>query len=122
MISRAYWCRGIPRETFERSVANSMALGVYDEAAGTQVGLARVISDCATYAYLCDVFIHEDYRGRGLSRTLVAHILAHSRLQGLRRFALITRDAHGVYEPFGFANMQAPTRYMEVVWKDRYKE
>lgn len=120
MIARSYWAKGIPRETFARSVANSTAFGVFEEATSRQVALARVISDKATYAYLCDVFVHEDFRGRGLSKNLVAHILAHPDFQGLRRCALITRDAHGVYTPFGFAAMDVPTRYMEKVWRVKY--
>lgn len=114
-LSRSYWAERIPRATVERSLRHSMTFGVYDdEAAPRQVAFARVISDRATFAYLCDVFVLEAHRGRGISRRLVAHVLAHPDLQGLRRFCLLTADAHGVYTPFGFAPMADPSRYLEI--------
>lgn len=112
MLRSSYWSTGIPRALVERAFAHSMVFGVYDGEA--QVAVARVISDRATFAYLCDVFVRADARGRGIGTRLVRFILAHPELQGLRRWSLMTRDAHGVYEPFGFANLQDPTRYMEI--------
>lgn len=116
MIGRSYWAKGIPRETMDRAIEGSITFGVFDEGAArrSQVGLARVISDGATYAYLCDVFIDEAYRGRGLSKFLVQTILSHPRLQGLRRFCLLTKDAHGLYEQFGFGPLENPLAYMDI--------
>ena len=110
-LTRSYWAKGIPRETVERSIENSLCFGIYD--ANRQVGFARVISDFATYAYLADVFVIEDYRGRGLANWLMECIVAHPALQGLRRWTLATRDAHGLYAKFGFTPLRAPDRWME---------
>ena len=99
-LARSYWAEGIPRETVMRSIENSLCFGVYDNA--RQIGFARVISDFATYAYVADVFILEPYRERGLGKELMASIMAHPDLQGLRRWSLGTRDAQGLYVQFGF--------------------
>ena len=107
----SYWAAGMPRALLQRAIANSLAFGVYDGA--NQVGFARVITDCATYAYLSDVFIVEAYRGRGLSKWMMECILAHPDLQGLRRFSLFTRDASGLYERYGFAPARSPSVYLE---------
>lgn len=114
-LSTSYWSPGIPREVVERGLDNSMVFGVYDTSTQPQrhIGLARVITDKATFAYLADVYITKDYRGRGLSKWLVEVILAHPELRGLRRFCLLTRDAHGLYAKYGFKPMPDPTRYME---------
>jgi GNAT superfamily N-acetyltransferase len=116
VLAGVYWSAGIPRDTVAKGIENSIAFGVYHMAPGTrrQVGFARVISDKATFAYLSDVFVIEAYRGRGLSRWLMEVILAHPDLQGLRRFCLLTRDAHGLYSKFGFKPMPDPSRYMEL--------
>ena len=111
MLSRAYWAKDRTREVIERAMQNSLVFGVYD---GTrQVGLARVVSDYATFAWLCDVFVHGDYRKRGIGKWLMETILAHPDLLGLRRFLLITRDAHGLYSQCGFTPLQNPDRWME---------
>jgi N-acetylglutamate synthase-like GNAT family acetyltransferase len=99
-LTRSYWAEGIPRATVERSIENSLCFGVYDNS--SQIGFARVISDFATYAYVADVFILEPYRERGLGKELMASIMAHPELQGLRRWSLGTRDAQGLYAQFGF--------------------
>jgi len=99
-LGRSYWAEGILRETVMRSIENSLCFGVYDNA--RQIGFARVISDFATYAYVADVFILEPYRERGLGKELMASIMAHPDLQGLRRWSLGTRDARGLYAQFGF--------------------
>ena len=99
-LGRSYWAEGIPRATVARSIENSLCFGVYDNA--NQIGFARVISDFATYAYVADVFILEPYRERGLGKELMASIMAHPELQGLRRWSLGTRDAQGLYAQFGF--------------------
>jgi N-acetylglutamate synthase-like GNAT family acetyltransferase len=119
-LARSYWAEGIPRETVMRSIENSLCFGVYDNA--RQIGFARVISDFATYAYVADVFILEPYRERGLGKELMASIMAHPDLQGLRRWSLGTRDAHGLYAQFGFkpvANTRART-VMEIVDPEIY--
>jgi GNAT superfamily N-acetyltransferase len=110
-ISTSYWALGMPREVLERAVENSLIFGIYD--GSRQVGFARVITDLATYAYLSDVFVIEGYRGRGLSKWLMECVLAHPELQGLRRFALLTRDAQGLYERYGFGPPRGASTYME---------
>jgi GNAT superfamily N-acetyltransferase len=116
-LTRSYWSPGIPLETVRRGIENSLAFGVYDDSAAParprQIGLARVITDKTTFAYLCDVYILEPYRGRGLSKWLIETVLTHPDLQGLRRFCLLTRDAHTLYERFGFTPMPDASRYLE---------
>ena len=111
MLTRAYWAKGRPREHTERAFANSLVFGVYE--GERQIGFARVVSDYAIFAYLCDVFIHEEYRGRGLGKWLMETIHGHPDLQGLRRWALITSDAHGLYQQFGWSLLANPERWME---------
>ncbi len=110
-LTRSYWAAGIPREVVARSIAHAIPFGIFD--GGTQVGFARVISDRATFAYLGDVFVLESHRGRGLSKWLMGCIHAHPELQGLRRWVLLTRDAHGLYAAHGWTPVAKPDRYME---------
>ena len=110
MLRRAYWAEGRTREVIARYIQHSLTFGLYD--GNRQIGLARVVSDYTTFAWLCDVFIHEDYRGRGLSKWLMETIHAHPDLQGLRRWLLATRDAHGLYEQFGWTLLDHPERWM----------
>jgi GNAT superfamily N-acetyltransferase len=110
-LTGSYWAAETTREIVERSLEHSLAFGVYH--GRRQVGLARVITDYATFAYLTDVFILEEYRGRGLSRWLVEMIMQHPELQGLRRWMLLTRDAHGLYKKVGFTAPRTPERVME---------
>lgn len=117
-LSSSYWAQNIPLEIVQRSIQNSLCFGVYHQ--NKQIGFARVISDYATFGYLADVFILEEHRGRGLSKKLMEHIMAHPQLQGLRRFFLATRDAHKLYEQFGFKAIQKPERIMEIVYTDIY--
>lgn len=105
-----YWAKGIPREIVERSIDHSIPFSVFDGA--QQVGFARVITDRATFAYLADVFIVETHRGRGLSKQLMRAIVEHPDLRDLRRWHLVTRDAHGLYMQFGFTELDAPERHM----------
>jgi GNAT superfamily N-acetyltransferase len=112
-LTNSYWAKGISRELVAQSVEHSLCFGIYD-AKGWQVGFARVISDHATYAYLGDVFVLESHRGRGLSKWLMECIMKHPELQGLRRWTLLTRDAHGLYSQFGFTPLKTPERYMEL--------
>ncbi len=115
----SYWAAGIPRAIVERAIANSLNFGVYHVEDG-QIAFARVVSDRATFAYLADVFVLDAHRGKGLSKRLMAAILAHPELQGLRRWTLATRDAHGLYEQFGFTQPKVANRFMERVDPDVY--
>jgi GNAT superfamily N-acetyltransferase len=112
-LTTSYWAAGIPRELVERSIRNSICFGAYVE--GRQVGFARVISDRATFAYVCDVFALPSHRGRGVGKRIMAAIRAHPELQGLRRWTLATRDAHGLYRQFGFTGPRHPERMMEIL-------
>lgn len=118
-LARSYWSPGIPRGIVERAIENSLCFGVYHCA--TQVGFARVVSDSATFAYLADVFVLEEHRGIGLSKRLMDCVVRHAQLQGLRRFLLGTRDAHGLYRQFGFTQLAHPTRVMEILRPDLYR-
>jgi len=102
-----------------RSIENSICFGVYSD--GKQVGFARVISDYATYAYIGDVFVLEPYRGHGLGKWLMQCIVQHPRLQVLRRWSLVTHDAHGLYAQFGFTPLKTPEKYMELHDAEVYK-
>jgi GNAT superfamily N-acetyltransferase len=113
MLKRAYWAQGRPRERVDRALANSLVFGLYDSE--KQIGLARVISDYAIFAYLCDVFIHEDYRAHGLGKWLMQTIHSHPDLQGLRRWTLVTRDAHSLYTQFGWTGLNDPESWMELL-------
>ena len=118
-LTNCYWAEGIPREVVARSIEHSLCFGVYDGSA--QIGFARVISDFATVAYLGDVFILESHRGRGLSKWLMECVVQHPALQGLRRWILLTRDAHGLYSHFGFKPLKSAERYMELHQPDVYE-
>ena len=110
MLHASYWAAGRPREVIERSIANSICFGAYAE--GHQVAFARVITDRAVFAYLSDVFVVTEFRGQGVGKALMRAILAHQDLQGLTVFLLRTRDAHGLYEPFGFEPVNRPEELM----------
>jgi GNAT superfamily N-acetyltransferase len=115
----AYWCEGIPRETMERAIANSLCFALLRGKA--QIGFARVVTDSATYAYLCDVYVLEEYRDKGLGKWLMECVTGHPGLQGLRRFSLATRDAHGLYSQFGFRELSKPESMMEILRPDIYR-
>lgn len=110
-LTESYWSPGIPRDVVERSIENSLVFGLYEGV--HQIGFARTITDRATFAYLADVFVLSEYRGRKLGEWLVECACAHPDLQGLRRWVLLTRDAHGLYQKFGFTGVAQPDRYME---------
>ena len=112
LSEEAYWCRGIPHSTVVRAINHSLCVGGYVD--GQQVAFARIITDKATFGYLADVFVLPEYRGRGYSKALVATIVDHPELQGLRRLALATSDAHGLYAGFGFAPPASPDSLMEI--------
>jgi len=118
LSSESYWARGVPLDVVRKSVENSICFSVHHEADG-QVGFARVVTDRATFAYLADVFVMAPHRGRGLSRRMMEAVLSHPELQGLRRWLLATRDAHELYERFGFVP-PTPGRLMERVVPDIY--
>jgi GNAT superfamily N-acetyltransferase len=110
-LSGAYWANQRSGDTIKKSLEHSLCFGLYQF--DQQIGMARVITDYATFAYLCDVFVLEDYRGRGLGKFLMQTVLEYPELSGLRRFLLATRDAHGLYSQFGFEVLNAPDRWME---------
>jgi GNAT superfamily N-acetyltransferase len=111
LSEEAYWSLGIPRSTVQRAINHSLCFGGY--LAGQQVAFARVITDKATFGYLADVFVLPGHRGQGHSKALIAAILAHPELQGLRRLSLATADAHGLYASFGFLPPARPENLME---------
>ena len=113
-LKRAYWAQGRPREAAERAFAHSLPFGLYE--GSRQIGMARVLSDGAVFAYLMDVFVHEDYRGRGLGKWLVETVLAHPDVKNVRRWMLATSDAHELYSRFGFHPVEDPA-----TWMDRIK-
>jgi GNAT superfamily N-acetyltransferase len=108
----AYWSQGISRETFDRALDNSLNFTALR--GPTVVGFARVVTDRATFAWLCDVFVLRAHRGRGVSRRLMEAVMTHPELAGLRNFLLATRDAHGLYEKFGFTPLAEPQRWMVI--------
>ena len=117
-LSLSYWAANIPLDLVKRSIAGSLCFGIFHK--GEQVAFARVISDRATFAYLADVYVLEEHRGRGLSEWLMETIVAHPDLQGLRRFMLATRDAHRLYAKYGFTLAAKPETLMEIVQTDLY--
>ena len=123
----AYWSKGIPKETVIKSIENTtLCFGVYKGEIGNegseQVGFARVITDLATHAYLCDVFILPDYRKLGLSKWLMDVITNHSELEGVRRFMLATNDAHSLYKKYGFNHIDKPELFMQKVSKSPFQQ
>jgi GNAT superfamily N-acetyltransferase len=120
LAEQSYWAQNIPRDVVARAIAGSLNFGLY-ASDGKQIGFARVITDYATFAYLCDVFILPEYRGQGLSKWLMTCIMAHPELQNLRRFMLMTRDAHGLYSRFGFTPVKEPANCLEIARPGLYK-
>lgn len=118
-LSQCYWSRGIPLQTVARAIENSLCFSVKD-ATGNQVGFARVVTDQATFAYLCDVYVLPEHSGCGLGKRLMQAVTDWPGLQGLRRFVLATRDAHGLYAQYGFTALSAPGNFMEVLQADIY--
>lgn len=120
-VSReSYWAQGIRFETFARSVANSLTVGVYAPD-GAQTAMARVVTDRATFAWICDVFVDQAHRGAGLGKAMMAYLKVHPDLQGLRRLHLATADAHGLYAQFGFGPLTGTDRWMEIKDPDVYR-
>ena len=119
-LSQSYWAQNIPVDVVQRSIEGSLCFSVFYKE--EQIGFARVISDEASFAYLADVFIDEGFRGRGLSKWLMEVIMNYPGLQGLRRFLLATRDAHGLYKQFGFTQLSYADRWMQIHQPDIYKK
>ena len=119
-LSASYWAAGIPRDTVARAMERSLCFAAFD--GDTQVGFTRVVTDATTFAYLCDVIVDEAHRGRGVGKALVAAAMAHPDLQGLRRYSLVTRDAHALYAPFGFTVVAHADRHMEIARPTLYRE
>lgn len=130
-LSTCYWSPGIARERVARGIEHSLCYGAFDtrtpRASGgdgrfAQVGFARVVTDRASFAYLCDVFVLESHRGGGVGKLLMQAVMNEPAIRGIRCFALKTRDAHGLYKQFGFAPMPDPSRYMEILDREGYKQ
>ena len=119
-LSNSYWAKNIPIELVQKSIAHSLCFGVYKDK--KQIGFARVISDYATFGYLCDVIIAQEEQGKGAGKMLMEFIMKHPDLKGLRRFMLATRDAHTLYTKYGFTKLQNPDRIMEITIPDPYSE
>jgi GNAT superfamily N-acetyltransferase len=113
IAEQSYWAQGIPLAVFENAVRNSLTVGAYGPP-GEQVAMARAVTDRATFAWICDVFVDAAARGQGLGKALSAYLMAHPDLQGLRRMHLATRDAHGLYAQFGFGPLTGADRWMEI--------
>lgn len=120
LSTQSYWAEGIPLQTVTKSIENSLCFGIYKET--LQIGFARWITDRATFAYLADVYVEEEFRGMGLSKKLMSLMLFHPDLQGLRRYMLATRDAHRLYSQYGFEPLESPENIMAVTVKDIYKK
>ena len=120
LSTEAYWSLGIPFETVKKSIDHSLNFGLYQNE--QQIGFARIISDFSTIAYLGDVYVLPEFRGRGLSKWLMETITSFPELQGLRRWILLTGDAHGLYKQFGWKDISNPERWMELHNKDVYKQ
>lgn len=116
LTNRSYWAKGRSLETVKRSIDNSLCFGMYDNS-DSLIGFARAVTDFATYAYIMDVFILEDFRNNGLGKKLVEGIVQHPDLKGLQRIMLATKDAHGLYEKYGFKVTVIPDKLMEIVNK-----
>lgn len=120
LSTKAYWALNIPKHKVQTTIQNSLCFGVYTEE--KQIGFAKIISDFSTVAYLGDVYILEEYRGNGLSKWLIETIMAHPDLQGLRRWILLTGDAHGLYRKFGWTDIAEPSKWMEIHNKNVYSQ
>jgi GNAT superfamily N-acetyltransferase len=111
LSTEARWCLGIPRSVVEKAIANSLCFGAYLN--GQQVGFARMVTDCATFGNLVDVFVVKEHQGQGVSRVILEAVNKHPDLQGLRRITLATSDKHGLYSKFGFEPLSRPGIFME---------
>jgi GNAT superfamily N-acetyltransferase len=123
LSTKAYWCLDIPKSLVEKSISGSLCFGLFDTSkANQQIGYARIVSDGASFAWLCDVYIEEEYRGKGLSKWLMGSVMAHPELKNLRRICLATKDAHELYKKYGFKVTETPQNWMEIKDNDLYKK
>lgn len=120
IAGESYWAEGIPLETFAKACAGSLTVGAYAPDGG-MAGMARVVTDRATFGWICDVFVDEAHRGAGVGKLLMAYVKGHPDLQGFRRMHLATRDAHGLYVQFGFGPLTGADRWMEIRDPDVYR-
>ena len=120
LSTKAYWCINIPKEKVRAAIENSLCFGVYQDK--KQIGFARIISDFSTFAYLGDVYVLEEYRGKGLSKWLMETVMNHPHLHGLRRWILLTGDAHGLYKQFGWTSIADPAKWIELHNKHVYSK
>jgi GNAT superfamily N-acetyltransferase len=118
LSEESYWAKGIPRSLVERALSSSLCFAALAD--GALAGFARVITDYATFGYLADVFVLPAHRGQGISKRIMEAVRTHPDLQSLRRWHLVTRDAHGLYAQYGFQELGTPERHMEMVRKDAY--
>jgi N-acetylglutamate synthase-like GNAT family acetyltransferase len=127
-LSRSYWAKNVPKSVVTKAVENSLCFTVLavdtnaTDSKEKQAGFARLITDYATFAYLADVYILEEYRGEGLSKKMMQKIIEHPELQGLRRIMLATKDAHGLYEQYGFTALTDQTMFMQLWTPDIYSQ
>ena len=119
-LSSSYWAESIPRSIVDKSIDHSLCFGLLEET--RQIGFARVVTDSATFAFLADVFVLPEHRGAGLGKWLIECVKSHPELQGLRRWLLGTRDAHGLYQQFGFTPLRRPEIFMEIFNPDVYRK
>jgi N-acetylglutamate synthase-like GNAT family acetyltransferase len=120
-LSASYWATGIPKDLVAKSIEHSLCFGIY-LSSGLQIGFARTITDRATFAYLADVYLEREWRGKGISKWLLTSTILHPKLQGLRRFCKGTRDAHNLYRKFGFENSKKPENWMEIKLSGAYQK
>jgi GNAT superfamily N-acetyltransferase len=120
IADESYWAQGIPLAVFERAVRASLTVGAY-AASGEMAAMARVVTDRATFGWICDVFVDDAWRGQGLGKALMRYLASHPDLQGLRRLHLATRDAHGLYAQFGYSPLTGVDRWMEIRDRDVYR-
>ena len=121
LSKEAYWCLGIPKEKVRAAIENSLCFGLYS-GEKKQIGFARVVTDKSTFAWICDVYVEEKYRGQGLAEWLMKSVMEHSSLQNLRRICLATKDAHALYEKLGFKLTESPGNWMEIKDNDIYRK
>ena len=122
LSKEAYWCVGIPKHNLKKAIDNSINFGIYEHDSQLQIGYARIVTDHATFAWLCDVYIEKKYRGKGLSKLLIQTVLEDQSLKGLRRICLATKDSHFLYEKYGFEVTKTPNFWMEIKENDIYKK
>lgn len=124
LSTQAYWCLDIPQETLKKAIDGSLCFGLYTKNSSEQVqiGFARIVSDGASFAWLCDVYVENEYRGKGLAKWMMECVMSHPHLKNLRRICLATKDAHSLYKKFGFEVTQTPQNWMEIKDNDLYKK